>query len=420
MKKILFMILVALLTASFAWTEPNFYFVSKDSGFNLDLGSSDKDGAGNGVWSEGYTDSDIIGILGLSTNTAEDKNKYMKGNEYTVTFELISASVGNEQWAYSSVGDPTLQIPFGLDFVLRYNTKYGNTGETDGKTDKYFGTNGYQHLGYNSEGVKSEAISSDSFSVKPGDEWASFWFDIVLVIPDKEKWKTTFGNAYDYQAEFKVTIKNKDEDKNIEHSHTVYLSGYYGDDPGLSGASIEFSVTPSPLAQAINLSELGAGEVTIADYHYRLPTIVGPQDVQITEMPEKCPIKLFVSSSQNINGPSGEFKLKHVDASPENNALAVNIPFEIRIKSDSASDSASNSDVKWYQGTDTRETTDLVVVEGQIDHSSSRPGYGEVVDIYDDGEILFRIKDGGTTNVNNTFVKGQYRSDIYIHLFSEL
>ena len=419
MKKILFMILVALLTASFAWTEPNFYFVSKDSGFNLDLGNTKKNGAGNGDWYEGdssdkgYTDSDIIGILGLSTRTEADKDKYMKGNTYTVNFVLTSASVGNEQWAYSSVGDPTLQIPFGLDFVLRYNTKYDGGGTTTGNTDKYFYTNGYKHLGYNSEGVKSEAISSDSFTVTPGDAWASFWFDIVLVIPDKENWKTTYGNASDYQAEFNITIKN--EDKNIEHSHTVYLSGYYGDDPGLSGASIEFSVTPSPLAQAINLSELGAGEVTIADYHYRLPTIVGKENESISGVPEECPIKLFVSSSQNINGPSGEFKLKHVDASPENDASAVNIPFEIGIKSDSASDS---DDGEWYQGKDTKKTANSV--KGQIVHSSSRPGYGEVVDIYDDGEILFRIKDGGTTNVNNTFVKGQYRSDIYIHLFSEL
>ena len=414
----------------------NSYFTAMDSCFNVNLGSGEFDGATQGDWTKGhYGDSDIVGIIGVSTETKDEATEYMRNSTYSISFELVSGTGTADNWTYSSMSDPTLMIPFGLDFVLRYNTayidEYGNQqGKQDGLTDTNFGDSGYgyQRLGYNFDGTKQQQIE-DIFSVDPGDDWTAFWFDVVLKVPSQDKWESSYSNADDYQAIFRILI-NRTDNTNLTtkvNEFTIHLNGYYGQSSSSeSGGFVIFSVTPSPLATGINLSDIGSSSVSIGSYFYSTSAIKTKSNTDSFSDGDSVisPLKVFVSSSSSITEKGNQFTLRLVDT-PFNPAIAVNIPFEIGLKSKYSSE----SDIKWFTGEDNKETagsgrgSNGNSIRGYADYNPTRIGYEETVTLSDDGEIFFRLgKLNGQpiTDVNDTFVAGTYSANIYIHLFSEL
>lgn len=414
MKKLvsaLFFIMLLALSLPAATPEYNAYlYTIAGNSFYSDLsGDTHKfDGAGSGNYQGGdYGDSDIVGILGVATTDAN--NSIFTDNEFTITYQLTSVVVGDDEWVYSSQISSSTQIPFGLDFVLRNNTwssEEGHTGEV-------------YNLGYGYNGIKRQ--EEPSFKVYPDSAWAAFWFDIVLVVPPESAWKTEYGVATDYQVDLTLTVTDKKGYLGTDgREFPLTLRGYFGSkSDDTSSGYVNFTVTPSLIAgSSIPLSTLNGGYFYIGNYSYDTsPIKSSSKDSSFKDVENiSSPLHMFVSSSSNItDNTNGKFYLKHEKASPDNNESPVNIPFSIGLQR------RNERQIIWFDGDETSENA--TGLRGQFNYSSTRYGMEDIVILHDDGEILFKLGHDNQTitdeEVRSNYVSGGYNSKIYIHLYSE-
>lgn len=419
MRKVLSALCIIMLIAislSAATPEYNAYlYTIAGNSFYSDLSGAthEFDGAGSGNYNSGdYNDADIAGILGVAA--MDQNNSVFTNNKFTITYQLTSVVVGDDEWVYSSQISPAMQIPFGLDFVLRYNTWTNETGITSGVS----------HLGYGYNGetrIEADGLGT-SFDVQTNSNWASFWFDIVLVVPSPDTWKTNFGNATDYQVDLTLTVTDVKGYLGKEgREFPLTLRGYYGNksDDNSSGY-VSFTVNSSLIAgSSIPLSSLNGGYFYIGKYSYDTsPIKSSSKDSGFKDVKDiSSPLYMFVSSSPEITSNSnGKFYLKHEKASPNNNASPVNIPFSVGLQR------SNGGQILWFDGDETSANAEGL--QGQANYSSTRYGMEDIVILHDDGEILFKLGHDRETisneDVLNDYVSGRYNSKIYIHLYSDI
>ena len=391
--------------------EYNFYSLQMGGlPFYADLSGSSHpfDGTLHGsVWDNHYYDEDIVGILGVARNSENGTNIF-EDNTFTITYSLDSVTLGNDKWVYTSQSDVSNQIPFGLDFVVRYNT----FGDTDGKTHKTY------NLGYGYYGASRG--DGDDFDIQTGKEWAAFWFDIILVVPNKEYWETNFGPASDFQVDLKLKVTDtKGFIKKEGETFSLTLRGYYeheSDDQ--SNSYVVFTVTPNAIAMSIPLSTLSGGEIQIGNFAYETSPILSATGDSSFKYPEKItsPLYMYVSSSDVISdNPGALFYLKHEKADANNNEDAIRIPFQIGLR--------DSKGEKWFDGTADSSSADNL--QGQFTYSATREGYYDIVNLHDEGEILFKLGHDDNKPITNemvltNYVSGRYQATIYIHLYSAL
>lgn len=397
--------------------EYNFYSLQMGGlPFYADLSGSSRpfDGTLQGSeWDKHYYDEDIVGILGVARKSENGTNIF-EDNTFTITYTLDSVTVGKDKWVYTSQSDVSNQIPFGLDFVVRYNTWENTQGVT---YETY-------HLGYGYDG-RSRG-DGDDFEIKTSSDWAAFWFDIILVVPNKEYWKTNFGPASDFQVDLRLTVTDtKGFIKEGGEPFSLTLRGYYehkSDDQ--SNSYVVFTVTPNAIAMSIPLSTLSGDEIQIGNFAYETSPILSAADDSSFKDPEKItsPLYMYVSSSDKINSSSDKinssedyFYLKHEKASANNNEDAIRIPFQIGLR--------DSKGEKWFDGTADSSSADNL--QGQFTYSATRKGYYDIVNLHDEGEILFKLGHDDSKPITNemvltNYVSGRYQSTIYIHLYSAL
>lgn len=416
MKKRFSLLMFFLVIFAFYLFGEEYNFYSLQMGglpFYADLSGSSHtfDGTLQGSdWDKHYYDEDIVGILGVARNSENGTNIF-EDNTFTITYSLDSVTLGKDKWVYTSQSDVSNQIPFGLDFVVRYNT----WENTQGVTHKTY------HLGYGYDGQSRG--DGDDFKIETSSDWAAFWFDIILVVPDKKYWKTNFGPASDFQVDLRLTVTDtkgfiiKEEGG---ESFPLTLRGYYehkSDDQ--SNSYVVFTVTPNAIAMSIPLSTLSGGEIQIGNFAYKTSPIMSAEDTESFKDPDEIesPLYMFVSSSDKINSPSpGDyFYLKHEKADANNNEDAIRIPFQIGLR--------DSKGEKWFDGT--ADSSSAESLQGQFTYSATRKGYYDIVNLHDEGAILFKLGHDDSKPITNemvltNYVSGRYQATIYIHLYSAL
>lgn len=369
-----------------------------------------------------YNDDDILGIVGVAAFDQAAKEKYITGKTFTVRFELLDL-LGNAssdaKWVALSQSNTTLEIPFGLQFVLRYNT----FDSTDGKTGQFANTqSGLYSLGY----ARNGGLNNDGemeFTIKPGTDWSAFWIDIILVVPDS--WAgMNYGDASDYHADMKLTVESDGiGDAKVSDNFSMALNGYYNlkDSEGMN-QYVAFSVIPYGEATNIHLSSLSGGDVVIGSFSYETSSIrTSSADKGYNQDTISCPLYMYVSSSDIISNESTgqlQFYLHHEKASENNDAEAVNIPFSIGLRS------KLTGTTVWYDG-DENTSIENKRLKGKFEYSPTRLGLEDVVILRDDGDILFKLghvdSNGSISDdeVMANYVSGNYSSPVYIHLYTE-
>ena len=426
MKKILFIILLLLMifsaySADASGANTYLYTISGEPFYanfqSLFDGIPNGNTSHNGgdIWGHEYTDNDIVGILGVAPLEKEN-NIFTGKNKFTISCNITSLSASGKKWVYTTLSDSGIEIPLGLDFVLRYNT----WDDDQGKTEKI------EHLGYKyKDGMLP--VRDNSFDVTPSSDWASFWFDIVLVIPPEPLWEQMgikYGAASDYQAELELNIT--DASGNIDKSFTLILRGYYEvKDQDESGGYINFTVSPEG-AKAIPISMLGGSSRIIGTYYYESTPIKSSfspnPDVGFKTDTIVSPIYLFVSSSPNFDKGGGYFYLWHEKADKENNSSsAVKIPFRIGLIRSNNNDV---DEILWFNGNDLYSNSTPVGLQATVDYSSTRYGMEDIVILRDEGDILFQLGHYpdviSDDYVRQNFISGNYSARIYIHLYTTL
>lgn len=416
-KAILFSFLI-LFSLTSVYSE-QCYFYPYDSCFNVNL-EVEKEGTASGEYQSDYVDSDMVGLLGVANNGGALDN-----TEYVI--EITSTS--DDPWTYKSLSDPSLEIPFGLDMVVRYKTN--QLGGADHKTA------GVVHLGYNDRdnstkigdyitmqgSTDSQVISS--FSVKPPTgslprhEWGAFWIDIVLTISADAKSNFKYGSADDYQASFTITVK---KNGNVLDSYPFIMSGYFGNYTVPNGGFVIFSVMPNSNATSLDLTDAGngyasspeqIGEFFYSTQAYRNDDIEDHASYDYTSG-RKSPIRILVSSSDSLDSAPTMFYLTNINAPDGNTSPSLNIPFRIGLKSKGYNGYLVDNDIRWFDGTDTRSSAKAL--QGYGIYAESRSGDKEGITLQDSGTIWFEIPEG----YNATPSSGYYSANIYFHLYSEL
>lgn len=424
MKRVLFsFILILLVIPLFAEYT---YYQPFPNCFSVDLDGT-YDGAGEGSWNKGdYNQNDMVGLMGMTW--AEGSNAILpKNTTYLIEFQFIdlSGTANTEPWMFSSASDPSLQIPFGLDFVVKHVD-----------TEQHVYPVGYR----NAEDTEPDALEDPiSITTSGTEDWSAIWMDIVLVLPDglkenmAKKGMIRYAAADDYRAAFQVSFKKIVNDVAIDIGSVfhVYITGYYGDLYDSSTMSLVFSVNPLPSSRTLNLTDMDGSSqaVEIGSYFYTTSALRSAAYTDGTGDGEgwtySSPFELFVSSSSDPTNPGEEFCLTHI------NDPTMTIPFEIGLDSDYSAQDVTN----WYDGTgymgpytgsSSGHDYPYSYVEGTGDASTtgravfetSRPGDMASLTFDDEGSILFRLTEKVTEEYKSNLVGGYYSADIYFHLVS--
>lgn len=436
MKKSGFIFLVLILPLlHLAAVNVDTYYLPFEKCFSVDLAAA-YDGAGSGwvdgdgLSSSGYTDAEMVGLVGLTTGSS---TTFLDAGVYTIKFSFVPL-FGSEEansWVYTSASDPTLQIPFGLDFIIKVGTWVYSWDDNSG----WVGRNGEleldkKSLGYlNNKDTEPTDFSSIEVTVPQGNEsWNSIWMDIVLRIPTGLKeylaseGKISYAEADDYVAAFKVDFL---KGESIVGSYTTYITGYYGSLYDSSSASVVFSINPLPSARSLNLTEhvnaAGTNRIKeeIGSYFYTTNSFRESWAGNWSKNPTS-PFSLFASSSNDpTDSDVDTFNLVNVD-NP-----SYEIPFEIGLKSDHD----VNETINWYDGSGYAVSgypgnsnnyvlapgTNQDPTKGRVVYENLHPSYGaHSVTFDDEGTIYFRLGE----NVPDNLRAGYYSANVYFHLIS--
>lgn len=396
-----------------------------------------------------YGQETMVGTIGAtdfgaSRNGDYDDNGICDDYSYqtksiAISFDFSTAN----NWVYVSQADPSLEVPFGLDIVIRYRVQYEVTGEWhyESTTRDYTysasseNTNGVHQFGYQggnaplSDGSREIIVDiasldthateyrseyNNNIGIDIGGQWTNYrlnafviglWVDIVPVIPNPtENQSGRIGSADDYMASYTINVGGT--------GYLVTMTGYY-DSPEPQYGNVLFTVTPTANAYSLDIESmiLDNAEVEIGEYSYTEEAEIVASGQEVSS-----PYYLFVSSSRTPTANGGVFTMMNVDA--VTSTLNGRNGFKYKVNLVSKASGARSGD---FNG---ETTIDSAVSQGL--HGSSRSdsmigndGYSRT--LYDNGKIVMSyVETDNVISEDNrlNLVSGEYVSDIYIHLVS--
>ena len=457
MKKILLAALFGfvLLFNSYALTT---WYSPYSASFSVDLKTAPGtyDGTETGIYYDpknpaanaDYGQNSMVGTIGATNFGASRNGDYnddgiyvgytYQTNSIDISFDFSTAN----NWVYVSQADPSLEVPFGLDIVIRYRVQYEVTkltGEKDSETRDYTysassgNTNGVYEFGYQGgivplSGGSGEIVvniaSLDTHATAYRGEYnddhvidieehgrkldayiVGLWVDIVPMIPrPTDEQLGRIGSADDYMTSYTINVGGT--------GYLVTMTGYY-DSPEPQYGNVLFTVTPTANAYSLDIESmiLDNAEVEIGEYSYteEAEIVASGQEVN-------SPYYLFVSSSRTPTANGGVFTMMNVDAVTSTLNGRNGFKYKVNLVSDASG--ARSGD---FNG---EATIDSAVSQGL--HGSSRSdsmigndGYSRT--LYDNGKIVMSyVETDNVISEDNSLnlVSGEYVSDIYIHLVS--
>lgn len=457
MKKILLAALfgLVLLFNSYALTT---WYSPYSASFSVDLKTAPGtyDGTETGIYYDpknpaanaDYGQNSMVGTIGATNFGASRNGDYNDDGIYVgYTYQTTSIDISFDfstanNWVYVSQADPSLEVPFGLDIVIRYRVQYEVTkltGEKDSETRDYTysassgNTNGVYEFGYQGgivplSGGSGEIVvniaSLDTHATAYRGEYnddhvidieehgrkldayiVGLWVDIVPMIPrPTDEQLGRIGSADDYMTSYTINVGGT--------GYLVTMTGYY-DSPEPQYGNVLFTVTPTANAYSLDIESmiLDNAEVEIGEYSYteEAEIVASGQEVN-------SPYYLFVSSSRTPTANGGVFTMMNVDAVTSTLNGRNGFKYKVNLVSDASG--ARSGD---FNG---EATIDSAVSQGL--HGSSRSdsmigndGYSRT--LYDNGKIVMSyVETDNVISEDNSLnlVSGEYVSDIYIHLVS--
>lgn len=457
MKKILLAALFGfvLLFNSYALTT---WYSPYSASFSVDLKTAPGtyDGTETGIYYDpknpaanaDYGQNSMVGTIGATNFGASRNGDYNDDGIYVgYTYQTTSIDISFDfstanNWVYVSQADPSLEVPFGLDIVIRYRVQYEVTkltGEKDSETRDYTysassgNTNGVYEFGYQGgivplSGGSGEIVvniaSLDTHATAYRGEYnddhvidieehgrkldayiVGLWVDIVPMIPrPTDEQLGRIGSADDYMTSYTINVGGT--------GYLVTMTGYY-DSPEPQYGNVLFTVTPTANAYSLDIESmiLDNAEVEIGEYSYteEAEIVASGQEVN-------SPYYLFVSSSRTPTANGGVFTMMNVDAVTSTLNGRNGFKYKVNLVSDASG--ARSGD---FNG---EATIDSAVSQGL--HGSSRSdsmigndGYSRT--LYDNGKIVMSyVETDNVISEDNSLnlVSGEYVSDIYIHLVS--
>lgn len=475
MKRILLAALFGfvLLFNSYALTT---WYSPYKAAFSVDLKAAPNtyDGTDSGIYYDpnnpvanaDYDQDTMVGTIGAtdfgaSRNGDYDDNGICDDYSYQTKSIAISFDFSTaDNWVYVSQADPSLEVPFGLDIVIRYRVQYEVTGEWhyESTTRDYTysasseNTNGVHQFGYqggnaslydgsreiivdiaslDTHATEYRSEYNNNIGIDIGDHWTNYrlnafviglWVDIVPVIPNPtENQSGRIGSANDYMASYTINVEGT--------GYLVTMTGYY-DSPEPQYGDVLFSVSPDPNSYSLNISSLilEHQEIEIGTYNYTEEAITkieeNGKERPLTEddKPKESPYYLFVSSSLDPTAPSDEFRMMHTDAVGSDLNGRNGFNFEVGLVSNGVSRFGTDNEY-WYDGTATLTDSNNDNLLNSSYRFERMIGSDYSSTLYDDGKIYIRYKADDKVEVVNgdgvlNLVSGEYVSDIYIHLVS--
>ena len=429
----IFLIFLFFTLSCFAANEPNSYFSPYANCFSVDLSGNTYtyDGAGGGNFQGGdYGEADMVSIMGVNVTNDDELVYFYKpsrrgqamgdGRTFSVTVSFPYDST--DPWKYRSVSNPELEIPFGLEFVVRYNTDYSVSWPFGtGQTYNTFS------LGY----IDDTTVDSDPIVITPDRyytrRWKAFWMDIVLVIPTSvreqlaQDGKIQYGNADDYSVTIKITIEGEggsSSNGSFKKDYIFTLSGYYGDYTEAKSENVVFSISPSANATSLDLSSMDSSSVVdIGTYYYSTEAYKSHDFSENDFTGYENPFKLFVSSSSDPNYKGEPFRLHLISVPETNTSAAANIPFKIILDSKRSSYEPVEFDGSDYYNVDSKSIGKYLT--GFFIAEDSREGDTNSLTFLDEGNIQIQFTGDVTDDYKRNLIEGYYSANIYFHLSSE-
>lgn len=351
----------------------------------------------------------VVGIHGMKTS----------GESVTLSMQLKSG-----EWCY--VLDERYKRPFGVDVFAR-----GSSVIAGADVD----IAGYSmHLGsqINSEnGTSSVTIPADIV-----EDYDAIWWDACIVLDpitdtssntcvyDGVTYYMTPSDSY-YTAVIELTVSCGE----VSQSYELYLQGYYKSesiDPGTSSCSM--NITKLATANTLDIKTLfGTSEkYPVATYGMTTSSVFTPS----SQTAPTGTVSLFLSSSNNaVSSNPEEFTLRHVSTNGtisyrDTSHNAVKYYAHITSTRGSQNNDGSTRTVQ-YDGTDyygNASTSSRYVVIGP-EHKTDQDAY-RTTRWYDSGTISVSIPDNQTINGDTVtldgLIAGQYTSNIYVHIVTDL
>ena len=436
--------ILLLISISISLYAVNTWYSPYSASFSVDLKNHmsstgyELNGTKNGIYySDSSRDGDyhrdwnMVGTVGIT----EGGDAELKG-DHTISFDFSNVN----DWTFVSQSDHTLKVPFGVDIVVRYRTRFKNTlnwgnWETADHTYKvnnqsYFEF-GYDKNGYASNiGVKNYSFTIERSKIDTSDTithrdtyLVGIWIDIVLIIPEN---RTDFpvGNASDYMASFNVTVDGV--------TYPVMMSGYYETKPTSGNGAVIFNVNTDPSSYKLEVNSLldNSQGVTIGDYFYTAQaketnaegsTVHSESDA----WDQRPKYRIFASASQSPTAENTDgFVMMHEIALKNNASLNNRNGFKYGIKLESTAQNSHSGRARsaYFDGTDTNQSGKYLETELRYDQMIGNDGASYTY--YDEGNIVLTCYDDSGSPLNNMngldLVGGTYSTTVYIHFISEL
>ncbi|MCF0238388.1 MAG: hypothetical protein HUK24_07285, partial [Sphaerochaetaceae bacterium] len=372
-------------------------------------------------------------IIGLASIIGDDKNSKGKiQNDIKLTVEVTSG-----QWCFVYNGtDTTYMRPFGLQLVAKCST------------DAY-GYAQYEYLKeYNAYiGEQNNSVTKKTITIPKdkADDYAGIYWDIVLVFATDVAADNTVpsvaNNSYKYNLiksdyYYSATLKITIECGSAKREETLYLKGYYGDKQD-DAETCTLSITRMPSASTLNLTTLfGQTEPTTVAYYnfYTSSTINSNGKVDAAS---KGTFKVLLSSSNSVLTQTDEFLLRHVQSNGAYELRDTNhnaVKFKAYLISDDVNKGRNSSntsstkvefDGKGYVNQKTNGTITgnyLEIVPSNYKNQESANAY--MYRWENSGCIAIEIPENQTIDGQpvtlDGLVAGQYKSNIYIHVISDI
>lgn len=378
-----------------------------------------------------HRDWNMVGTVGIT----EGGDAELKG-DHSISFDFSNVN----DWTFVSQSDHTLKVPFGVDIVVRYRTRFKNTlnwGNWETADHTYQVNNqSYFEFGYDKNGdasnigVKNYSFTIERSKIDTSDtltHWDTYlvgiWIDIVLIIPEN---RTDFpvGNASDYMASFNVTVDGT--------TYPVMMSGYYETKPTSGNGAVIFNVNTDPSSYKLEVNSLldNSQGVTIGDYFYTAQaketnaegSIVHSESDAWDERPK---YRIFASASQSPTAKNADgFVMMHEIALKNNASLNNRNGFKYGIKLESTAQNSHPGRARsaYFDGTDTNQSEKYLETELRYDQMIGNDGASYTY--YDEGDIVLTCYDNSGSPLNNMngldLVGGTYSTTVYIHFISEL
>ena len=399
-----------------------------------------------------YNESNMIGTIGITNGGSS-----LTQGTYSVAFNF-----DNTDWTYISQSDRSLQIPFGIDIVIRYRVKHEQTGgwlwspnkneiaDYTYKVDrKNFLEFGYGKDGklVNETGKAEYDINTSEIDLDPENRFETeigpagnvvreftntlvgIWVDIILIlqVDPANKYEGMFqiGAADDYMTSFDVEVNGT--------NYPVVMTGVYGSDPYSGSGSVLFTVTPNANAYSLNISELlnSTEGIEIGTYYYTAEADtdgivngnkISNRDNVLEYMPRDYSV--FASASDDpVNGSGSKFVMMHDDVADNATLNSRNgFNFLVRIVS-TAPETDKIPNGTYDELYDGKGVVGSVTPVDKALRYETMIGNTPTFNYYDQGRILITCydDDGNNININKNLnlVEGSYSSTIYLHFISE-